>query len=183
MGSIQQYFTDVRDLVKRPRNLAAQVLGLAWTAFSVLMLWKGLMVVTMCENPVVVVVSNTMAPTFHRGDFLFLTNYDEDRIGVGDIVCAQVTGSTGPVINRVKSAHENSTGFELILTKGDANEEDDRHGIYQDTQLFLTREMVVGRAWAFVPYLGMIKIWLTDYPSFRIFLIGSLGFFVIIGRE
>lgn len=44
---------------------------------SALMVWKILMVITMCESPVVVVLSGSMEPAYHRGDILFLSWWDE----------------------------------------------------------------------------------------------------------
>ena len=53
---------------------------------SALMIWKGLMVVTGSESPIVVVLSGSMEPAFQRGTLLFLTNYEEEEIRVGEIV-------------------------------------------------------------------------------------------------
>jgi hypothetical protein len=57
------------------RQLLGQVLNLAMIVASALMIWKGLMVATSCESPIVVVLSESMSPAFWRGDLLFLTNY------------------------------------------------------------------------------------------------------------
>ena len=57
---------------------------------SALMIWKGLMVATGSESPIVVVLSGSMEPAFHRGDLLFLTNYEEEDIRVGEIVVFKV---------------------------------------------------------------------------------------------
>lgn len=58
--------------------------------FSALMIWKGLMVVTGSESPIVVVLSGSMEPAFYRGDLLFLTNYKSDPIRVGEILVFKV---------------------------------------------------------------------------------------------
>lgn len=39
---------------------------------TALMIWKGMMVVTGSESPVVVVLSGSMEPSFYRGDLLIL---------------------------------------------------------------------------------------------------------------
>ena len=49
------------------------------------------MVVTGSESPIVVVLSGSMEPAFHRGDLLFLTNYEQEDIRVGEIVVFKVT--------------------------------------------------------------------------------------------
>ena len=95
---------------------------------SALMIWKGLMVATGSESPIVVVLrfvcfsqhvdfwadclwwrifySGSMEPAFHRGDLLFLTNYKEDPIRVGDIVVFKIKGRDIPIVHRVLKLHE-----------------------------------------------------------------------------
>lgn len=73
---------------------------------SALMIWKGLMVVTGSESPIVVVLSGSMEPAFHRGDLLFLTNYQEEPVRVGEIVVFKVEGRDIPIVHRVLKLHE-----------------------------------------------------------------------------
>mmetsp|Transcript_28580 Transcript_28580/g.81791 ORF Transcript_28580/g.81791 Transcript_28580/m.81791 type:complete len:182 (+) Transcript_28580:112-657(+) len=181
MESMQQYFGELKDLAKRPRNFLTQVLNLACIVFSALMLWKGLMVVTKSESPVVVVLSGSMEPGFHRGDILFLSLL-EDPFRAGDVLVFQIEGRDIPIVHRTMNVHEKADGTVALLTKGDNNQVDDR-GLYAHRQLFISRKEVMGRAQAFLPYVGMITIWLNDYPWLKYILIGSMGFFVIIGRE
>ena len=47
-----------------------------------------------------------MEPAFHRGDLLFLTNYKEDPIRVGDIVVFKIKGRDIPIVHRVLTLHE-----------------------------------------------------------------------------
>jgi signal peptidase I len=67
-----------------------QGLSFGMIVSSALMIWKGLMVVTGSESPIVVVLSGSMEPAFHRGDLLFLTNYEQEDIRVGEIVVFKV---------------------------------------------------------------------------------------------
>uniref|UniRef100_A0A8C2VEQ6 SEC11 homolog C, signal peptidase complex subunit n=1 Tax=Chinchilla lanigera TaxID=34839 RepID=A0A8C2VEQ6_CHILA len=69
-----------RSIVPDPyhRRLYYQVLNFAMIVSSALMIWKGLIVLTGSESPIVVVLSGSMEPAFHRGDLLFLTNFRED---------------------------------------------------------------------------------------------------------
>merc|ERR1712203_624166 len=161
--------------------MGTQVLNLACIVFSALMLWKGLMVVTKSESPVVVVLSGSMEPGFQRGDILFLNMYD-DPIIPGDVVVFQIEGRDIPIVHRTMNVHEKADGSLSVLTKGDNNQVDDR-GLYAARQLFISRKEIMGRAQGFLPYVGMITIWLNDYPWLKYILIGSMGFFVIIGRE
>ena len=70
--------------------LIFQGLSFGMIVSSALMIWKGLMVVTGSESPIVVVLSGSMEPAFHRGDLLFLTNYEQEDIRVGEIVVFKV---------------------------------------------------------------------------------------------
>jgi signal peptidase len=49
-----------------------------------LMRWKALCLATACPYAFVVVISESMAPVFHRGDILFLSNRQYE-ISVGGI--------------------------------------------------------------------------------------------------
>ena len=53
----------------------------------------GLKVVTGCKSPICVATSGSMEPALHRGDLLFVTNYDYENedIQVGDIVVFKVS--------------------------------------------------------------------------------------------
>lgn len=168
---------------------------------SALMIWKGLMVVTGSESPIVVVLSGSMEPAFHRGDLLFLTNYPEEPVRVGEIVVFKVEGRDIPIVHRVIKLHEKwvaqaalpgtstqvsmffrSDGTVKFLTKGDNNSVDDR-GLYAPGQLWLTKKDIVGRARGFLPYVGMITILMNEYPNFKYAILGILAIYVLLHRE
>ena len=89
-----------------PFQFLYQVLSFGMIVSSALMIWKGLMVVTGSESPIVVVLSGSMEPAFHRGDLLFLTNYREEPVRVGEIVVFKVQGRDIPIVHRVIKLHE-----------------------------------------------------------------------------
>ncbi|CAI9742938.1 signal peptidase complex catalytic subunit SEC11A [Octopus vulgaris] len=181
MGFLDMDFLDdVRRMNKR--QLYYQVLNFAMIVSSALMIWKGLMVVTSSESPIVVVLSGSMEPAFYRGDLLFLTNYQEEPIRVGDIVVFKVEGRDIPIVHRVLKVHEKVDGSVKFLTKGDNNSVDDR-GLYAPGQLWLKKKDVVGRARGFVPYVGIVTILMNDYPKLKYAILVCLGLFVLIHRE
>ena len=182
MDSIFQYSDEFKEVVKRPRKAAGQVLNLGTVVFSALMLWKGLMLVTGSESPVVVVLSGSMEPGFHRGDILFLS-LTEAPFMPGDVTVFSIEGRDIPIVHRAHNVHEDPEVSHLaIVTKGDNNRVDDR-GLYKPGQLFLKKSNILGRAYAFIPYVGMITIWLNDFPWLKYVLIGAMAFFTMIGRE
>merc|ERR1712127_226374 len=87
---VMQMFDEIKRMNKR--QLYYQVLNFVMIVSTALMIWKGLMVVTGSESPIVVVLSGSMEPAFHRGDLLFLTNPSEEPVRVGEIVVFKVEG-------------------------------------------------------------------------------------------
>ena len=69
------------------------------------MTWKGLGILTNSESPIVVVLSGSMEPAFHRGDLLLLNNRQK-RADIGDIVVYNVKGRDIPIVHRVIKQHE-----------------------------------------------------------------------------
>lgn len=174
------FLDDVRRMNKR--QLYYQVLNFGMIVSSALMIWKGLMVITGSESPIVVVLSGSMEPAFHRGDLLFLTNRVEDPIRVGEIVVFRIEGREIPIVHRVLKIHEKQNGHVKFLTKGDNNAVDDR-GLYKQGQHWLEKKDVVGRARGFVPYIGIVTILMNDYPKFKYAVLFLLGLFVLVHRE
>lgn len=60
-------------------------------------------------------------------------------------------------------------GSVKFLTKGDNNNVDDR-GLYAPGQLWLTKKDIVGRARGFLPYVGIITIFMNEYPKVKVSL-------------
>ncbi|CAG0884773.1 unnamed protein product [Darwinula stevensoni] len=173
-------FDDLKRMNKR--QVLYQFLNFGMIVSSALMIWKGLMVVTGSESPIVVVLSGSMEPAFHRGDLLFLTNYQEDPVRVGDIVVFKIEGRDIPIVHRVIKLHEKKNGTAKFLTKGDNNNVDDR-GLYAPGQLWLSRKDMVGRAKGFLPYVGIVTILMNDYPKLKYLILACLGIFVLVHRE
>ena len=71
------------------------------TAFC---LWKGLACYTDSPSPIVVVLSGSMEPVFHRGDLLVLSNRKK-AVDVGDVVVYNVKGRDIPIVHRVIKQH------------------------------------------------------------------------------
>lgn len=126
MDIVKSQVMELKKLWKNKRQLLFQALNLAMIVFSALMIWKGLMVVTKSESPVVVVLrfvgydyfllyvfvtnreqtladfilcSGSMEPAFQRGDILFLTNHD-DPIRAGEIVVFKIKDRDIPIVHR-----------------------------------------------------------------------------------
>jgi signal peptidase I len=70
----------------------------------------------------------------------------------------------------------------LVLSKGDNNLVDDR-GLYAEGQMWLEKEHFLGRAYGFLPYVGIITIVMTDNPLLKYVLIGFLALLVFTNKE
>ena len=149
MDTFVDMYNTLRDM--RKRQLAHQVLNLAMIVCSALMIWKSLMVITSSESPVVVVLSGSMEPAFHRGDILFL-HMGFTPFRAGDIVVFKVADRDIPIVHRVIKVHEKENGEVDMLTKGDNNAVDDR-GLYAASQSWINKEHVIGRAKGYLPYV------------------------------
>ncbi|CAI8052852.1 Signal peptidase complex catalytic subunit SEC11C [Geodia barretti] len=142
---LEGIFSDVSRMNKRQKFY--QALNFGMIVSSALMIWKGLMVVTGSESPIVVVLSGSMEPAFYRGDLLFLTNNREDPVQAGEILVFKVKERDIPIVHRVIKVHESADGEVKILTKGDNNAGDDRAGmIYAPHQNWVTKSEIIGRA-------------------------------------
>ncbi|GAQ84972.1 Peptidase S24/S26A/S26B/S26C family protein [Klebsormidium nitens] len=184
IGYVKDAVRDVHTYFKtlNVRQLISQAISLGLIVSSALMIWKGLMVVTGSESPVVVVLSGSMEPGFRRGDILFL-HMSNAPIRAGEIVVFNIDGRDIPIVHRVIRVHEKAeTGEVEVLTKGDNNFGDDRP-LYAQGQMWLNRKHVMGRAVGYLPYVGIVTILMTDYPYVKIILIGALGLLVITSKD
>ncbi|CAH8867181.1 unnamed protein product [Trichobilharzia szidati] len=175
---------DVFDEVKRmnKRQIYYQVLTIAMVVASALMIWKLLVVLSYSESPLVVVLSGSMEPAFYRGDVLYLTNYPDEPIRVGDIVVFKIEGREIPIVHRVLKLHESVNGSIKFLTKGDNNPVHDR-GLYAPGQDWLTPSHLIGRARGFIPHVGQVTIIMNENPRLKYGVLGAMGIYLFLNRN
>lgn len=87
------------------RRQLAQFVQVLHVIAMALAVWKGLSLLTNTESPVVVVLSGSMEPAFHRGDLLFLT-MTQKAIEPGEITVYRVPGTEIPIVHRVIEARD-----------------------------------------------------------------------------
>ena len=116
------------------------------------------------DTPMVVVISESMEPNLLKGDLLFLKGTDPANIKSGtiegkegDIIVFDAYNlwhgaPAEPIVHRVVDKKYDNGWF--FLTKGDANPSPDA-GWVPETRII---GVVVGR----IPYIGWVKIILTD---------------------
>ena len=166
----------------RLKDVVNQVITLGLVVCSALILWKVITLTTNSESPIVVVLSGSMEPGYRRGDLLLL-NFWSDPIDVGDVVVFRLRDRDIPIVHRVHRVHVRSSDGEVfILTKGDNNDHDDR-GLYDPGQDWIHVRDLMGRSKAYLPYVGMLTIWMTENNSLKYVVIGLLAFFVLTGKD
>jgi signal peptidase len=158
-----------------------QFIVLGTVVSSALMMWKGLMLITNCESPIVVVLTGSMEPSFYRGDILFI-NWDYTPPSPGDIVVYKVPSQEIPIVHRVIALQPMDNGEYQALTKGDNNPVNDR-GLYERGELWLGKKHIFGRIRMFVPYVGVATIILNDYPMLKWGILIIMGIFVLTSKD
>ncbi|KAL3318966.1 Signal peptidase complex catalytic subunit S11C [Cichlidogyrus casuarinus] len=164
------------------RQLYFQFLSFALIVSSALMMWKSLIVITGSPSPIVVVLSGSMEPAYYRGDLLFLTNFTDEPVRVGDVAVFKIEDREIPIVHRVMRIHEQENGQLKFLTKGDNNQVDDR-GLYAEHQDWLQPKDMLGRTKGYLPYIGMVTIIMNDFPIVKYVVLGVLAIVVLLNRE
>lgn len=102
------------------------------------------------RTPVVAVFSDSMVPTFYRGDMIIV--YGDKDVKTGDIVVFDSPDGKYPIIHRVIEI--NNAG---VITKGDNNSISDegRWGT-------ISFDKIYGKAVLKIPLLGWVKILFVD---------------------
>ena len=159
-------------------------------------MWKALAIYSDSPSPIVVVLSGSMEPVFHRGDLLILSNR-KPKVDVGDVVVYNVKGRDIPIVHRVIKQHWSTnagTEKQYLLTKGDNNPTDDIE-LYARGQVYLDRQNeIIGLVngyllflseitCRFVPYVGMVTIWINEVQWIKYAFLGGLGLMAILQRE
>ncbi|KAK9862134.1 hypothetical protein WJX84_007540 [Apatococcus fuscideae] len=172
------------------RGLLLQGTNLGLVVTSALIIWRALILITGSESPVVVVLSGSMEPGFFRGDILFLYQSNAP-VRTGEIVVFKLDHRKRepghddiPIVHRAVTVHEREPGGMInILTKGDANRENDLVGGIYDGIQWLNKQHVMGRVVGYLPYVGQVTLIMNDYPKVKYALIGLLGLFIFTSKE
>ena len=129
---------------------------------------QGLALALSTDLPIVAVESNSMVPTFSQGDILILNG--ETSYKVGDIIVFSPSPDSIPVVHRVVSINPDGS----YQTKGDAN----------NSQLPFEKNIqsgqIHGKVVLIVPYLGWVKIGITQYVIPNVIWLATLAIFLYL---
>ena len=110
------------------------------------------------DMPVVAVESNSMVPTFYQGDILIIQgvknpDFYKDVLKIGDVIVFSVEGRDVPIVHRIKEINQDGS----FQTQGDAST-----GQHPFEKSILPSQ-IHGKVIAIIPYLGWVKIGVTEY--------------------
>ncbi|MEM5812385.1 MAG: signal peptidase I [Candidatus Aenigmatarchaeota archaeon] len=117
------------------------------------------------DMPVVAVESNSMVPTFSKGDILVLQGVPAEKLKVGDIIVFSPSPEQTPVVHRIVEINPDGT----FQTKGDNNPGQ------LPFEKRIEASQIHGKTILIIPYLGWLKVGLTQY------VLPNLVFFVFFG--
>jgi len=122
------------------------------------------------DLPVVAVESNSMVPTFQKGDILVLKGVPKEELEVGDIIVFSPSPDRIPVVHRIIKINDDGT----FQTMGDAN------SAQLPFEKRIEYSQIHGKVIMIIPYLGWIKLVMMElvkWPNLLIvLLVVSLGF-------
>lgn len=167
---------DLQAIRKRTmrQNLSQFVLA-SYSIIGSYMVWKLLCVLLNNDSPVVSVLSESMEPGFKRGDILFLK---PQTYKTGDILVYQVRKNDIPIVHRVIRINNKVE----MLTKGDNNRLDDV-GLYLKGRTFLTPAETRSGVFGYIPFFGMITIWISSIPGLKFAVMAISAWLVFANRE
>jgi signal peptidase len=114
---------------------------------------QGLAFALSTDMPVVAVESNSMMPTFQKGDILVLQGVLPEELEVGDIIVFSSSGQKVPIVHRIVEINSDNT----FQTKGDANAKQ------LTFEKSIESSQIHGKEVLIIPYVGWIKIGITEY--------------------
>jgi len=104
------------------------------------------------DLPIVAVESNSMVPTFQKGDILILQGSSPEDLAVGDVIVFTPKGHSIPIVHRIIELNDDGT----FQTKGDANNRQ------LPFEIRIEPDQIHGRKIFIIPYIGWVKLILTE---------------------
>lgn len=156
------------------RQKLIQFVNAGYSVVGTYMIWKMFSILLNNDSPIVVVLSESMSPGFERGDILWLA---KKEFSVGEMTVFQFDNREIPCVHRcIKQFGER------YLTKGDNNLVDDV-GLYPKGRNYLARNEIRSVVVGYIPYFGLITLWINSIPGAKTVILLIVGLSVFITRE
>lgn len=118
--------------------------------------------------PYVTVLSNSMYPTFKRGDVIIGKSHTLAKDITGSVVIYTLNSSFPMVVHRDQQIHIVNSTSKLILTKGDNSERTDEW-LYNDD--FLAYDQIDSMIIGVLPFIGYPYVFLREHPAILFLII------------
>lgn len=129
---------------------------------------NGLALALSTDLPIVAVESGSMRPTFDKGDILLLQG--QDSYAIRDIIVFSPTPGATPVVHRIITINPDGT----YQTKGDANSNQ------LPFEKSIRQDQIHGKVILILPYLGWVKVGITQYVIPNIIIIAIIAILIYI---
>jgi signal peptidase I len=173
-----QYFvseSDIRTFKRLTlRQKLIQFVNAGYAIVGTYIIWKTIALLLNNDSPIVVVLSESMAPGFRRGDILWLANKD---FSVGSMTVFQMNNGDIPCVHRCIRQFGDK-----YLTKGDNNRTDDV-GLYRSGRSYLSPGEIKSTVVGYIPFFGNITLWINAVPAAKPLILGLVGISVFFTRE
>lgn len=156
------------------RQILTQAINASYSVIGPYIIWKFVSLLLNNDSPIVVVLSESMSPGFERGDILWLR---PKQYTTGDMTVFQLYKNTIPIVHRAIKQFGTKT-----LTKGDNNRLDDV-GLYRPNQYYLEPSDIKSCVFAYIPFFGMLTIWINTVPGLKPLILTLAGLLVFVNRE
>lgn len=178
------------------RELLLQIVQAMYLLCSAYMLWLSIAMACNSSAPVVVVLSESMYPGFHRGDILLLANWRQEYY-TGDICVFDLTKDDIPIVHRIINKkyskekipmRKNVEGADSIrhlqyMTKGDNNSIDDTFLYRKIQKKYLDANHLSNVVYASFPLIGMVTIWTGAYSGVKYLIIFIFFIDIVFTRD
>jgi signal peptidase I len=116
---------------------------------------QGMAFVLSTGMPIVAVESNSMVPTFYKGDILVLQGAQQQELKIGDIIVfsSPRCKTNSPIVHRITKINPDGS----FQTQGDANPGQ------IPCENYIRYNEIHGKSILIIPYLGWVKIGITEY--------------------
>jgi len=140
------------------------------------------------DDPLVVVISESMLPIIEKGDLLVIEGINPAEIENGTIILYDSWGLwpdqyvPEPIVHRVVSKYFNDTDDKwYFYTLGDDNKGNiDPPDEFNVTEIPVPEDRVIGIVKLIIPKIGKIKMWMDETPGLPTIILVGLGIVLLI---
>jgi len=189
LNSVQMMKKPKIDISKKQKKEAIVALIMIVVAIGGTFAFLGILRVSLkTDNPLVVVISESMLPTIEKGDLLIIQGKDPAEIEIGAIILYDSLGLwpdqivPEPIVHRVVNRTYNATEETYYFyTLGDNNDGNiDPPDQFNVSIIPVPDDRVIGVVKLIIPKIGKIKMWMDDTEGLSTIILVGLSIALLI---